>query len=111
MADYLDLVALGTVADVVPLDANNRLLVSQGLARIRVGRCRPGITALFRVAERDPARLVASDLGFVVAPRLNAAGRLDDMAEGILCLLTDSPEQALRMARELDALNQELRDI
>lgn len=111
MADYLDLVALGTVADVVPLDGNNRLLVSQGLARIRAGRCRPGITALFRVAERDPGRLVASDLGFVVAPRLNAAGRLDDMSEGILCLLTDSPEQALRMARELDALNQERRDI
>lgn len=111
MADYLDLVALGTVADVVALDANNRLLVQQGLARIRAGRCCPGITALFKVAERDPARLVASDLGFVVAPRLNAAGRLDDMAEGILCLLTDSPEQALRMARELDALNQERRDI
>lgn len=111
MTDYLDLVALGTVADVVQLDANNRLLVQQGLARIRAGRCCPGITALFRVAERDPARLVASDLGFVVAPRLNAAGRLDDMAEGILCLLTDDPDQALRMARELDALNQERRDI
>ncbi len=111
MADYLDLVALGTVADVVTLDANNRLLVRQGLARIRAGRCCAGITALLKVAERDPARLVASDLGFVVAPRLNAAGRLDDMAEGILCLLTDSPEQALRMARELDALNHERRDI
>lgn len=111
MADYLDLVALGTVADVVALDANNRLLVQQGLARIRAGRCCPGITALLKVAERDPARLQATDLGFVVAPRLNAAGRLDDMAEGILCLLTDSPSAALRMAGELDALNQERRDI
>lgn len=111
MADYLDLVALGTVADVVALDANNRLLVQQGLARIRAGRCCAGITALLKVAERDPARLQATDLGFVVAPRLNAAGRLDDMAEGILCLLTDSPSVALRMAGELDALNHERRDI
>lgn len=111
MADYLDLVALGTVADVVALDANNRRLVQQGLARIRAGRCCAGITALLRIAERDPARLVATDLGFVVAPRLNAAGRLDDMAEGILCLLTDSPARAQKMAEGLDALNQERRDI
>lgn len=111
MADYLDLVALGTVADVASLDANNRLLVQQGLARMRAGRCCPGITALLKVAERDPSRLVASDLGFVVAPRLNAAGRLDDMAEGIHCLLSDDPDQALRMARELDALNLARRDI
>lgn len=111
MADYLDLVALGTVADVVALDANNRLLVQQGLARIRAGRCCAGITALLRIAEREPARLVASDLGFVVAPRLNAAGRLDDMAEGIQCLLTDSPTRAQAMAQDLDALNQERRDI
>ncbi|WP_022956776.1 single-stranded-DNA-specific exonuclease RecJ [Perlucidibaca piscinae] len=111
MADHLDLVALGTVADVASLDANNRLLVQQGLARMRAGRCCPGITALLKVAERDPSRLVASDLGFVVAPRLNAAGRLDDMAEGIHCLLSDDPDQALRMARELDALNLARRDI
>lgn len=111
MADYLDLVALGTVADVVVLDANNRLLVQQGLARIRAGRCCPGISALFKVAERDPARLVATDLGFVVAPRLNAAGRLDDMAEGIRCLLTDLAEEAQRLAHELDLLNHERRDI
>ncbi len=111
MADYLDLVALGTVADVVALDANNRLLVQQGLARIRAGRCCTGITALLKVAERDPARLVASDLGFVVAPRLNAAGRLDDMSHGIDCLLTDNPASALALAHELDALNHERRDI
>lgn len=111
MADYLDLVALGTVADVVALDANNRLLVQQGLVRIRAGRCCPGITALLKVAERDPARLVATDLGFVVAPRLNAAGRLDDMSHGIDCLLTDNPASALALAQELDALNHERRDI
>ncbi|MEL0028020.1 MAG: single-stranded-DNA-specific exonuclease RecJ, partial [Perlucidibaca sp.] len=111
MADYLDLVALGTVADVVALDANNRLLVQQGLARIRAGRCVPGISALLRVAEKDASRLAASDLGFVVAPRLNAAGRLDDMSHGITCLLADTEPEALALARELDALNHERRDI
>lgn len=111
MANYLDLVALGTVADVVALDANNRRLVQQGLARIRAGRCCPGITALLRVAERDIASLVASDLGFVVAPRLNAAGRLDDMREGIECLLCDDLAEAKRMAEDLDALNLERREI
>jgi len=111
MADFLDLVALGTVADVVTLDANNRLLVQQGLARIRAGRCVPGISALLRVAEKDAARLAASDLGFVIAPRLNAAGRLDDMSQGIACLLADSDAEALVLARELDALNHERRDI
>ncbi|MES2917657.1 MAG: single-stranded-DNA-specific exonuclease RecJ [Pseudomonadota bacterium] len=111
MADYLDLVALGTVADVVPLDANNRVLVFQGLSRIRAGRCRPGITALLAVANKDPARVVATDLAFQVGPRLNAAGRLDDMAHGIECLLTDSAELAQQYASELDGLNLERRNI
>jgi single-stranded-DNA-specific exonuclease len=111
MADYLDLVALGTVADVVPLDSNNRVLVHQGLARIRAGRCRPGISALLAVAGKDPQQLVASDLAFQVAPRLNAAGRLDDMSHGIECLLTDSPELAAQYAAELNALNIERRNI
>lgn len=111
MADYLDLVALGTVADVVPLDANNRVLVFQGLTRIRAGRCRPGITALLAVANKDPARAVATDLAFQVGPRLNAAGRLDDMAHGIECLLTASPELAQQLASELDGLNLERRNI
>lgn len=111
MADYLDLVALGTVADVVPLDANNRVLVHQGLARIRAGRCCPGITALLAIAGKNPAQLVATDLGFQVAPRLNAAGRLDDMSHGIECLLTDSPDLASQFAAELDGLNVERRQI
>ena len=111
LAQLLDLVALGTVADVVPLDRNNRILVQQGLARIRAGQCVPGIRALIEVGGRNPARLVAGDLGFVVGPRLNAAGRLVDMAEGIECLLTDDPAEALRMARELDDLNRERREI
>lgn len=111
MADYLDIVALGTVADVVALDANNRLLVQQGLARIRAGRCRPGITALLAVAGKAPEQIVASDLGFQVAPRLNAAGRLDDMSLGIECLLADSPELAAQYAAELDGLNIERRSI
>ncbi len=110
-ADWLDLVALGTVADLVPLDHNNRILVSQGLKRIRAGRCRPGILALLEVAQRSPSRVVASDIGYVVGPRLNAAGRLEDMALGIECLLTDSPEEAAQMARELDQLNRSRRDI
>ena len=111
LAELLDVVALGTVADVVPLDANNRILVHQGLQRIRAGRCRPGITALLQVAGRNPARAQASDMGFAVGPRLNAAGRLDDMSLGIECLLTNDPDAALQMAGELDALNRERRRI
>lgn len=111
MADFLDLVALGTVADVVPLDHNNRILVQQGLQRIRAGRARPGILALLDVAGRDKARLVASDLGFAVGPRLNAAGRLDDMALGINCLLCTNPDQAREMAAELDDLNRDRKAI
>lgn len=111
LANLLDLVALGTVADVVALDHNNRVLVEQGLRRIRAGRCVPGITALLTVGGRNPARTVASDLGFAVGPRLNAAGRLEDMALGIECLLADEPKLAQHMARQLDALNRERRDI
>lgn len=111
LARLLDIVALGTVADVVPLDHNNRILVQQGLARICAGQCVPGIKALIEVAGRNPARLVASDLGFAVGPRLNAAGRLEDMARGIECLLTDDPAVARQMAEELDALNRERREI
>lgn len=111
MASYLDLVTLGTVADVVPLDANNRVLVHQGLVRIRAGRCRPGITALLAVAGKEPSQLVATDLGYQVAPRLNAAGRLNDMSLGIECLLTDVPELAAEYATELDRLNLERRSI
>ncbi len=111
MAEYLDLVALGTVADVVPLDANNRILVYQGLARIRAGHCRPGITALLEVAGRNPAQVRAADMGFAVGPRLNAAGRLDDMSVGIECLLTDSVHQAREYASQLDQLNRERRRI
>ncbi len=107
MAQWLDLVALGTVADVVPLDRNNRILVAQGLQRMRAGRCVPGISALLKVAGRDPSRLVAADLGFAVGPRLNAAGRLEDMSLGIECLLCDDPEQARLLAARLDTLNQE----
>jgi single-stranded-DNA-specific exonuclease len=111
MAQFLDLVALGTVADVVALDQNNRILVNQGLARIRQGLCRPGIKALLEVAGRDGVGLRESDLGFSVAPRLNAAGRLDDMSLGIDCLLEETPEKALVLARELDDLNKERRRI
>ncbi|MGJ8679868.1 single-stranded-DNA-specific exonuclease RecJ [Paraglaciecola sp.] len=111
LADFLDLVALGTVADVVPLDENNRILVHQGLQRIRSDKCRPGIQAMLEVAGRDKSRLVASDLGFVVGPRLNAAGRLDDMAMGIECLLTDQASRARQIAVQLDGLNQERREI
>lgn len=110
-ARLLDLVALGTVADVVPLDANNRILVSQGLARIRAGRCVAGISALLGVANRAPAELTANDLGFAVAPRLNAAGRLTDMSIGIRCLLEDDAARALQLAQELDALNAQRREI
>ncbi len=111
MGGYLDLVALGTVADVVPLDSNNRILVHQGLQRIRSGHARPGILALLDVAGRSRQRLVASDLGFTVGPRLNAAGRLDDMSLGIECLLCDSPDLAREMAIELDDLNKDRRAI
>lgn len=111
LADLLDLVALGTVADLVALDQVNRTLVHQGLQRIRAGRCRPGILALCRVAGRDHRRLTATDLGFALGPRLNAAGRLDDMAEGIACLLDDSYDGALERAQALDRLNRERRSI
>ncbi len=111
LAQLLDLVALGTVADVVPLDHNNRILVSQGLARIRAGRGCAGVQALLTVAGRNPRQLVAADLGFAVAPRLNAAGRLEDMSLGIACLLSDDVTQARMMAARLDQLNQERRAI
>lgn len=107
----LDLVALGTVADVVRLDANNRILVAQGLARIRAGECCAGIRALLAAAAREPRRAGVYDLGFVVGPRLNAAGRLEDMAIGIECLATDDPGVAMRLAAKLDALNRERREI
>ncbi|MCE5181633.1 MAG: single-stranded-DNA-specific exonuclease RecJ [Betaproteobacteria bacterium] len=107
----LDLVALGTVADVVKLDDNNRILVHQGLKRIRAGRACAGINALLKVAGRKSEKASTYDLGFVVGPRLNAAGRLDDMALGIECLLTDNEEQALAMAQQLDTLNRERREI
>ena len=111
LADFLDLVALGTVADLVPLDHNNRVLVQQGLQRIRAGRCRPGIRALLEVAGRNASRLVAADFGFAVGPRLNAAGRLDDMSLGIDCLLSANPARARQLAEQLDALNRERREI
>jgi single-stranded-DNA-specific exonuclease len=99
------------VADVVVLDKNNRILVHQGLQRIRAGKCRPGIKALVEVANRDCSHLTSTDLGFVVGPRLNAAGRLDDMSQGIACLLEDDKIQARMIAAELDALNKERREI
>ncbi|MBB1387249.1 single-stranded-DNA-specific exonuclease RecJ [Pseudoalteromonas sp. SG45-5] len=111
LANLLDIVALGTVADVVALDANNRTLVHQGLARIRSGKTRPGITALIEVANRNAARLSASDFGFSLAPRLNAAGRLDDMSLGIACLLSTDINQARSIASELDSLNFARREI
>ena len=111
LADLLDLVALGTVADVVKLDSNNRLLVHQGLSRIRAGRMQPGVKALFFAAGREPARAGAYDLGFVAGPRLNAAGRLDDMSVGIECLITDDDAIAQRLGRQLDTLNRERRAI
>lgn len=111
IASLLDLVALGTVADVVTLDQPNRILVEQGLRRIRAGQCCPGITAILHRANRDPARLVSQDLGFAVGPRLNAAGRLSDMTHGILALLTDDPVRAQQYAEELDSINRERRQI
>jgi single-stranded-DNA-specific exonuclease len=110
-SDLLDLVALGTVADLVPLDRNNRVLVAQGLRRIRAGRCVPGIRALLELAGRSLQRLTAADLGFVVAPRLNAAGRLADMSVGIACLLTDDEARARALGAELTRLNEERREI
>ena len=111
LADLLDIVALGTVADVVRLDANNRTLVAQGIARIRAGRACPGIAALIEVSGREPRRASAYDLGFVVGPRLNAAGRLDDMSIGIECLLAEDRARALVLAQRLDTLNRERREI
>jgi single-stranded-DNA-specific exonuclease len=111
VADLLDLVALGTVADVVPLDHNNRILVSQGIKRIRAGRCVPGIRALLEAAGRRHEQLTAADLGFAVAPRLNAAGRLTDMSVGIACLLAEQPDEARRLAGLLNTLNEERREI
>jgi len=111
LAQLLDLVALGTVADVVPLDQCNRILVAQGMARINAGRACAGVAALLEIAGRDPVRVIAADLGFAVAPRLNAAGRLDDMTLGISCLLSDDLAAARSMARQLDTLNRERRVI
>jgi len=110
-ARYLDLVALGTVADVVQLDHNNRILVRQGIDRIRAGQSVAGINAILQQAGRAAARLISTDLGFSVGPRLNAAGRLEDMSVGIECLLTDDPDTAARLAAELDNINQERRTI
>ncbi|MBU9809630.1 single-stranded-DNA-specific exonuclease RecJ [Rahnella sp. C60] len=111
LAEHLDLVALGTVADVVPLDANNRIMVYQGLNRIRAGKCRAGIRALLEVAGREARTLCASDLGFALGPRLNAAGRLDDMSVGVALLLSEDIGQARALASDLDALNQTRREI
>ncbi|HWV08519.1 MAG TPA: single-stranded-DNA-specific exonuclease RecJ, partial [Pseudomonas sp.] len=111
LGELLDLVALGSVADVVPLDANNRILVHQGLARIRAGKARPGLRAILEVAGRDPGRITSTDLGFILGPRLNAAGRLDDMALGIECLLCDDEALARDMAVQLDQLNQDRKAI
>ncbi|MCK9512383.1 MAG: single-stranded-DNA-specific exonuclease RecJ [Pigmentiphaga sp.] len=111
LPELADLVALGTVADVVRLDDNNRLLVTQGLQRMRQGRLQPGLRALFAVAGRDWRQATTFDLGFALGPRINAAGRLADMSLGIRCLLTDDDDEALRLARELDAINRERREI
>lgn len=111
MAEFLDLVALGTIADVVGLDRNNRILVQHGLLRIRQGKCRAGIKALIEIAGRDVERIRESDLGFAIAPRLNAAGRLDDMSLGIECLISDKEEEAKEYACQLNELNLERRQI
>ncbi|MGE6791523.1 single-stranded-DNA-specific exonuclease RecJ [Pseudomonas guineae] len=111
LGELLDLVALGSVADVVPLDANNRILVHQGLARIRAGRARAGLRAILEVAGRDHRRITSTDLGFILGPRLNAAGRLDDMALGIECLLSEDEALARDMAVQLDQLNQDRKAI
>jgi len=111
LADLLDLVALGTVADLVPLDRNNRILVNEGLRRIRQGRACPGILALLEVGKRSFSALVAADLGFAVGPRLNAAGRLEDMSLGIACLLSDNSNEAMPLALKLDSINEERKRI
>tara|TARA_R110002033_G_scaffold1457_8_gene12759 strand:+ start:3234 stop:4889 length:1656 start_codon:yes stop_codon:yes gene_type:complete len=111
LGSLLDIVALGTVADVVSLDTNNRILVNAGLQRVRSGRCRVGITTLLEVAKRSPEKMVAADFGFAVGPRLNAAGRLDEMALGVEILLCEDIMLARRMAAELDGLNQERREL
>ena len=111
VSSLLDLVALGTVADVVRLDDNNRWLVNQGLIRIRQGLVRPGISALFAIANKDPERATAQDFGFGLGPRINAAGRLDDMSIGIRCLLAETHAEALHLAYELDRLNKERKNI
>ena len=111
LAQLLDYVALGTVADVVALEQTNRILVHQGLLRIRTGRCHPGISALIEVSGRNPQAIAASDLGFSIGPRLNAAGRMDDMSLGIQCLLTDDPVLAKDIALKLDELNNDRREV
>lgn len=111
LSTLLDIVALGTVADVVKLDKNNRILVEQGLSRIRNGKACAGIRALIQVSGRQAERLMAQDLGFSLGPRLNAAGRLDDMSLGIRCLITDNPDEALALASELNGLNQARKQI
>jgi single-stranded-DNA-specific exonuclease len=111
LTELLDLVALGTVADLVKLDENNRILVEQGLRRIRAGACSHGVSALLKIAGREPAKAMAQDLGFYVGPRLNAAGRLDDMTLGIQCLLADSEKEALVIAQQLHDLNKQRRSI
>lgn len=111
LSSLLDLVALGTVADLVPLDANNRILVEAGLRRIRSGRCSAGVTALYNAAGRDPTRAVASDLGFALGPRINAAGRLDDMGLGIECLLSDEHARAAALAAQLSSINTQRQEL
>jgi single-stranded-DNA-specific exonuclease len=111
MSDYLDLVALGTVADVVSLDYNNRILVNEGIRRIRGGRARPGIMALIQVSNRVAERMQSADLGFSIGPRLNAAGRLKDMSLGIECLVTNDSDKARELAEQLGSLNAERREI
>ncbi|MGB3726292.1 MAG: single-stranded-DNA-specific exonuclease RecJ [Glaciecola sp.] len=111
MANFLDIVALGTVADVVALDKNNRILVHQGIARIRSGRTRPGILALLNVANKNFRKCCTTDIGFVLGPRLNAAGRLEDMSQGIECLISDDSNQCAVLAAQLDGLNQSRREI
>ena len=111
MANFLDIVAVGTVADVVPLDKNNRILVHQGIQRIRSGKTRPGILALLNVSNRQHSRCCTSDIGFAIGPRLNAAGRLEDMSVGIECLLSDDHHKAAMFAAQLDGLNQSRREI
>jgi single-stranded-DNA-specific exonuclease len=111
IAEYLDLVALGTIADLVPLDQGNRVLVSQGLARVRAGQCRPGLRALLEVAGLDLATVTESSLSYQIAPRLNAAGRLDDMSIGVRCLTSTSQDEAMELAQRLDSLNRERREL